>query len=132
MVTFIHRTESRHAAPNLWLPHLLHPWRTVLSGKGSPPPVLKIKAKLNPPGGGGRGGPPARGPKKNLKIANQIKSNKRTPLVAPRASIHFTWSWEGDKQTNKQTNHHHHHHHSWGCPPDKRQRSPPSRGEKSR
>lgn len=53
MVTFIHRTESRHAAPNLWLPHLLHPWLTVLSGKGSPP-VLKIKPKTQPPWGGSK------------------------------------------------------------------------------
>jgi len=72
MVTFIHRTERRHAAPNLLLPHLLHPWQTVLSGKGSPP-VLKIKAKTNPLGGES---------KKILQISNQIKSNKRTPLVA--------------------------------------------------
>jgi hypothetical protein len=97
-------------------------------GRAALPRFQKKNPKPTPRGGGGGGG----GPKKNLKIANQIKSNKRTPLVAPRASIHFTWSWEGDKQTNKQTNHHHHHHYSWGCPPDKRQRSPPSRGEKSR
>jgi len=75
MVTFIHRTESRHAAPNLWLPHLLHPWRTVLSGKGSPPPVLKIKAKLNPPWGGPGGGGGGGGQKKKsmvLELFDQI------------------------------------------------------------
>jgi len=77
MVTFIHRTESRHAAPNLWLPHLLHPWRTVLSGKGSPPPVLKIKAKLNPPGGGGGGG----GDKKKIKKKQKKKKKKNLSIL---------------------------------------------------
>ncbi len=103
MATFIHRTERRHEAPNLLLPHLLHPRQTVLSGKGSPP-VPKIKAKTHPPPSARY--PPRGGSKKKIS-KYRIKSNQINarhwslvdPALESKYPLHLVF---GGGQTNKQ------------------------------
>lgn len=107
----------------LLLPHLLHPWQTVLSGKGSPP-VPKIKAETP-------ARPPARGVQKKIS-KYRIKSNQINarhwslvdPALESKYPLHLVF---GGGQTNKQINHHHH---SCAAPLTNGKCSPPRREKK--